>query len=76
VVHKSRVNVDSRDRPPVVEAYGTIGETARAFVAARGAARARSIERRKLSVGTPKEAVIHTVRVTVDPRDRPPLIEA
>ena len=39
-------------------------------------ARARSIERRKLSVGTPQEAVIHTVRVTVDPRDRPQLIEA
>ena len=72
--HIIRVPVASRDRPQVVDAYGTIGGTARSLVAA--SARARSIERRKVSVATPQEAVIHTVRVTVDPRDRPQLIEA
>ena len=74
MIHEVRVNVDACDRPPVVKPYRTIGETARAFVAV--SARARSIERRKPSVGTPQEAVIHTVRVTVDPRDSAPLIEA
>jgi len=74
VAHKVRVNVSSCDGPKVVEAYGTIGGTARAFAGA--GARAGSVEDRKLSVGTSQEAVIHTVRITVDPRDRPQLIEA
>src|SRR5271167_837958 len=69
-----RVYVVSRDSPPIVNAYGTIGGTARSLVAA--GACAGSIESRKLSVGTPQEAVIHTVHVTVDPRDCPQLIEA
>ena len=74
VEHIIPVNVDSRDRPPVVQPYRTIGKTARALAAA--SARPRRIEDRELPVGTPQEAVKHGVRVGVDPCDSPPLIEA
>ena len=64
------VSIHTHDRPLRVDA-----DCVSTCVIARYAS-ARSIERSKLSVGTPQKAVIHTVRVTVDPRDHSQLIEA
>ena len=72
--HKIRVNVGARNGPPIVEADRAIGWTARTFVAIRACS--RSVEGRKLAVGTAQESVFHTVRVNVNSRNRPQLIEA
>ena len=74
MVIKIRVDVRSRDGSPVVEAYRTIGGTAGALAAA--SACAWSVEGRKLTVGTSQESMLHTVRINVNSRDRPELIEA
>jgi hypothetical protein len=68
-----RIDVGSDNCSLVVEAYGAVRGTACSLgVALAGTG---SVEGRKFSVGRTNEAVKHGVRVRIDPRDRPKLIE-
>jgi hypothetical protein len=69
-----RVDIASRDCSKVVEASRTVGWAACTLIA--GGACSGSIEGCKLAVGTTQEAVLHTVGVNIDSRDRSFQIEA
>ena len=65
------VNVVPSDRPPVVDAIrkGTVKRTWGRICAGR-------LESRELAFWSAQEAVVYVVRIKVDPRDRPPVVEA
>src|ERR1700677_2003910 len=73
MVYILRIDVDSSECSPVVQAYRTVRGTARSLGVTR--AGTGSVERRKISVGIANEAVVHGVRVRVDSRDRAELVE-